>query len=99
MFPLSTIVECPRWDVCSASVCPALADWRSHYHAHGERVCRYLLRSKKPGERDVLAETELGRHVLAVADEVCERFPDIAKQVERASLTPRKLPPARRDAA
>lgn len=41
--------RCPRWESCSATVCPADPLWRQVPHLCGERVCGYLLELAKPG--------------------------------------------------
>lgn len=41
--------HCPRWDSCSAPVCPLDPLWRQVPHLCGERVCGYLLELAKPG--------------------------------------------------
>lgn len=40
---------CPRWDRCSANVCPLDPDWRHRSHADGESVCSLAQEVVKPG--------------------------------------------------
>jgi hypothetical protein len=41
--------ECPRYDSCSAPLCPLDASWRLRVHRHGDRVCFYLCETVKAG--------------------------------------------------
>lgn len=76
---------CPIWTTCNASVCPLLATWPSAYHRAGEKVCRYLLASGKPGAAEHYAEDPVFPVVLGVSPVVGARFPDIARRVEQAA--------------
>lgn len=41
--------SCPKWEKCSANVCPLDPNWTSRTHREGERVCRALIETSKQG--------------------------------------------------
>jgi hypothetical protein len=47
-------MQCPRFDSCSAPVCPLDSNWQSVPHLHGERACFWLMEiGKRGGEASV----------------------------------------------
>ena len=77
--------DCPIFATCNAAVCPLDPAWRKAVHLPGEPVCRYLLASGKAGAadhyRDDPAFAACREHLAGV----CDRHPDIARQVRRAA--------------
>jgi hypothetical protein len=49
MVNLALAMSCPRWERCSAAICPAEPRWRHSVHLSGERVCFYILELAKNG--------------------------------------------------
>ncbi len=43
------IEDCPRFDRCSAPICPLDRDWRLRKHLSGEPICAYLREAAKQG--------------------------------------------------
>lgn len=41
--------RCPKFDSCSAPMCPLDPDWTERRHLAGERVCLWLREVVKPG--------------------------------------------------
>lgn len=41
--------SCPRYDKCSAPLCPLDLEWRRRNHLQGERVCYFLREAVKDG--------------------------------------------------
>lgn len=81
---------CPKFDGCSAPICPLDADWPRRIHRKGEPVCFYLLEYVKPGSRArfegrtavflyELMESSIGR--------LCSRHAPLRRAVERAKRT------------
>lgn len=64
---------CPRFDSCSAPLCPLDADWRRRRHLNGDRVCAYLLEATRHGGTlpNTLALAE------GMAEAVAEAYPAI----------------------
>jgi hypothetical protein len=44
-----TMVDCPRFERCSANKCPLDPKWRKRIHVNGERVCFYAREAVKDG--------------------------------------------------
>ena len=63
--------DCPRYNRCSANVCPLDADWRKRTHVRGDEVCLFLTESVKDNATGNFASLGLGwlldraNHVLA----------------------------------
>ena len=54
------IEDCPRFDRCSAPICPLDADWRHRAHLTGEPICVFLREAAKQGGKlGVTAEKRL----------------------------------------
>nr|UXE44386.1 hypothetical protein Hi04_10k_c2220_00020 [uncultured bacterium] len=81
------MITCPKFETCSAPVCPIDPDWPSTNHLSGEKVCPYLMRTGKPGEAELLAADPVGRTALALVEEIGTVFPAIGRAVKRASQT------------
>jgi hypothetical protein len=94
---------CPKFNTCSAPICPLDRGWRRAVHLPGERTCYYLRCAVKPGEADRLAGDPVGRVVLPLVGPVAERFPDIARTLARAATSGvrggGRMPPARAKSA
>lgn len=90
--------DCPRYDRCSANVCPLDQDWRRRLHVRGDEVCFVLLESVKA---DAAANflhsgwTWLLEVARPVADDAS--LPDdIRRTLERASLTGSRIANSRK---
>jgi hypothetical protein len=44
-----TPVDCPKFDKCSAPICPLDPDWPRRCHLKGERACPFALEATKKG--------------------------------------------------
>jgi hypothetical protein len=86
--------DCPRWDSCSAPVCPLETDWRRCDHLDGERVCGLLSELVKDGGearlRGVLPAA-LVDTLTEVAPMVAARLYRIRRALERASRTSSRM--------
>ena len=81
---------CPRYNVCSAPICPLDRDWRKRVHAPGERVCFYVTEAVKDAAQARFSSGGQGDLYLAVSEAlpaIRARHPEIARAVERAKLT------------
>lgn len=52
--------DCPRYDRCSANICPLDVDWRKRSHVRGDEVCFYLTESTKADAAANFASLGLG---------------------------------------
>ena len=46
--------DCPKFDSCSAPICPLDENWGLRLHLDGERVCYYLTEYSKEAVRPIL---------------------------------------------
>ena len=76
--------DCPKFNGCSAPVCPLDADWRKRAHLDGERACFYLTEYAKPAARAMLRGVLPSDHYEALAvvfHEVLTRPGPLKKQL------------------
>ena len=81
--------DCPKYDSCSANICPLDPDWRLRSHLNGERVCYYLTEAVKRDARANFASVRLGD----LYEVVLPRIPEIVSQhriIGRALLSASK---------
>ena len=83
-------IPCPRWEHCSAAVCPLVEDWQRHQHIDGERICGWLYELAKDGGearlRQALPSTAVDR-LATVGPTLCSRWYPIRKRLREAART------------
>lgn len=77
--------QCPRFDTCSAAVCPL--DERKAVHLSGDRVCYYLTASGKPGAEERFQDDPIFEACKAKLPVIAARHPEIRRRVEAAART------------
>jgi hypothetical protein len=85
---------CPRWQKCSANICPLDPEWRDRKHLKGEPVCGLALEAVKPGADARLAgyvRQEVVAEVSRVLPNIMSRWYVIRKVVERAATNGSRL--------
>ena len=86
-------VTCPRFNSCSAPICPIDPDWRERVHRKGEPVCFYLRLHSKNALWDPKSGSvprKLARRVGELAPEIMGRYAPLKRALERAALSPQK---------
>lgn len=86
---------CPKWEKCSAPICPLDEDWRDRVHRDGDRVCFYLTEyAKKRTRRNLrgvlpreLFEAIAARQYSIIA----QAIPLISKRLKKAAKTGSRL--------
>ena len=85
--------DCPKFEVCSAPICPADPDWRHQVHRRGEPIC-FFLRMHSKNAFKALKEGSVPRQLIdtvtKVFPEICARYTPIKNSLDRASLSPAK---------
>jgi hypothetical protein len=76
---------CPKYQSCSAGICPLDPSWRRSHHLAGEPVCKYLLASGKAGAADHYQGDPVFPVAAGLVDEIARQFPSISREVARAS--------------
>jgi hypothetical protein len=87
-------LACPRYQACSAPICPLDADWPKRSHLPEDRVCRWLTELAKPGGIAILEgvlEGVLARRVAEVSPAILARTGRIRDCVRRAATTGSKI--------
>ena len=85
---MSPMYQCPRWERCSAPICPLDPDWPNRKHICREPICHWLKESVKQGGEGVLEQhlpRELAEEVVRVAPLVAATVGDISRRLRRAS--------------
>jgi hypothetical protein len=86
--------DCPKFEHCSAPLCPLDEDLEKRSHLPGERVCIYVLEYAKEPFRGILRGSISEEHWKAVAEafpDIYDRNTDTRRRVKRASHTPSRL--------
>ena len=86
--------DCPRFDRCSANICPLDADWRLRNHLKGERICFWLTELVKPGGMvriDTRLSSKLAGKVSSTHPAIVARFCEIRYELKRAAKRPPRL--------
>ncbi len=86
--------DCPRFDRCSANICPLDADWGLRQHLKGERICFYLTELVKPGGTERIrtrSARELADKVSSTYPAIVARFYEIRYELKRAAKRPPRL--------
>lgn len=81
---------CPKFDGCSAPICPLDPDWSRRVHRKGEPVCFYMLESVNPGTRARFKGTmamALYHGMERSMDALCTRHAPIRRALARAKRT------------
>lgn len=87
-------MSCPKFDSCSAPICPLDRDYQSRLYLDGEPVCFYMMEYVKPSGEANLRGAIGGIDTQLIAEATlspkCSYGP-IKKRLERASRTPSRL--------
>ena len=89
-----TPLYCPRFDHCSAPICPLDCHWQRRTHLPGERVCGLLCELvKQGGEARIRGwlPAEQVQTLARVAPDLSARWGRIRLQLERSALIGSKL--------
>jgi hypothetical protein len=81
---------CPKFQGCSAPICPLEPNWRERQHLKGERVCFYLCEAKKDISEHRFRGKGLGKLyqlIVEAAPEISDRWEPIRKALRRAAET------------
>ena len=91
--------DCPKYERCSAPICPLDPNWRKRRHLKGERVCFYLCEAQKGGSEAIFGGRgleELYRLMVEATPDIFIRWRPIksalAKAAKSGSRMNRKLP-------
>ena len=86
--------SCPKFEKCSANICPLDRDWKSRSHLRGEPICFYLREYVKQAGRYKLRgyiPREMINQIVEVLPEINTRHADIKNRLKRSAKTGSKL--------
>ena len=81
-----TPINCPRYQKCSAAICPLWRPVLEQKMIKGERVCGVLLEYQKPLSRPFLT-THYGTHMMQVMAEATDQIKAYGGYLIRSALT------------
>ena len=87
------MIDCPKFDKCSAPICPLDPDMFERTHLPGERVCFYLREYSKLHHRAAfwcVTPRKLGERVAQVYPGLLVRHASLKSTLDRNSKTPSK---------
>jgi hypothetical protein len=79
------IKDCPKYETCSAPICPLDKDWKLRVLCIEDSTCFYLLESVKDASKThfELAQLEvMYQKICEVRDSICNTHKRISKKVE-----------------
>ncbi|MBT7626816.1 MAG: hypothetical protein HN589_11105 [Proteobacteria bacterium] len=80
--------NCPKYEKCSAPICPLDPNWEGAIHLNHERVCFYLCEAQKENSEAIFGGRGLSKlHQIMVeaAPEISCRWATIKKALTRAA--------------
>ena len=86
---------CPRFDYCSAALCPIDPDWRIRKMCKDDRVCHYLTEVVKDGAFDRYIYRPDADLFIKASEEIAamrEAFPVLDKRLAKSSRLRSRIP-------
>jgi hypothetical protein len=86
--------DCPKFNRCSAPICPLDPDVLSRTYLPGEPVCLYMREFVKPDAKDRFQGAQRGDlydHLSHSLETLLDRYAPLRKALKRASKTGSKL--------
>lgn len=88
------IIDCDRFQTCSANICPLDVDRQKRKHLNGDRVCFYLVQAQKANAKALFDTCGRG-HLYSVMQEatpaIIARHHTIKLVLERAKKTDSRM--------
>ena len=81
------ISDCPKYETCSAPICPLDKDWRLRVLCIEDSTCFYLLESVKDASKTHFELAQLGvmyERICEVREDICTTHKRISSKVEAA---------------
>jgi len=86
--------SCPKYEKCSANICPLGSDWQLRTHRNGEPTCFYLREYVKQGGIAKLRgyiPKEMLEQIAEVLPDIMLRYVDIKNRLKRSGKTSSKI--------
>lgn len=88
------ISDCPRYQTCSAPICPLDIDWQKRVNCNEDPICFYLSQSVKHDARSDFERAGLGNLFEAIQsqrDLISAHFKRLKRKLDQAKLSPSRL--------
>jgi hypothetical protein len=85
---VSNVASCPKYESCSAPICPLNSNWKNARHRPGERICFYLCEAQKEGAEaifDSVGRGYLYRLMVEATSEISNRYSVIRIALAKAA--------------
>lgn len=85
---------CPRFEGCSAPVCPLWPEHLGTVHLRGESICLYLREAVKPGGEALIGGAlpdQLAERVLEAVPGIMSRYGTVRRALQRAKRRRSKI--------
>ena len=85
---------CPKFQTCSAAICPLDSEWRIRSNQNFDRICFYLAESVKTDAKGVFnkqGRDDLFKSVSDVREEIISAHPRIKDVLNKSSITGSRL--------
>jgi len=89
-----TLDSCPKYEKCSANICPLDRDLRLRTHLKGEPTCFYLREYVKQDGIGILGgciPKEMLEQIAEVLPDIMLRYVDIKNRLKRSEKTSSKI--------
>ena len=87
--------RCPRYESCSAPLCPLDARWESRHYVRGEPICGLVLETAKPNGvaivRHVLGDDDAAAAVVGATSTMAARYSFVRQRLCRAAAQGSKV--------
>ena len=87
--------RCPRYESCSAPLCPLDARWESRHYVRGEPICGLVLETAKPNGvaivRHVLGDDDAAAAVVGATSTMAARYSFVRQRLWRAGTQGSKV--------
>jgi hypothetical protein len=90
MMDTTKMCDCPRFNRCSAPICPLDPDWRLRVYRKGEPICLYLLEYVKP-DAQAQFQGSIGvpiyKAIERSIEDMSHRYAPLCRALDRAKWT------------
>jgi hypothetical protein len=85
---------CPKYQTCSAPICPLDKNWKLRVLCNEDSTCFYLLESVKDASKTHFQVAQLGHmydRICEVRDDICTTHKRLSKKVEASKKSSSRM--------
>lgn len=86
--------QCPKFQTCSAAICPLDSEWQLRSNQNFDRICFYLAESVKINAKAIFDKQGIGhlfKVMSVVRQEIITAHPRVKDVLKRSSVTSSRL--------